>query len=106
MESNLDKRPSIGEIAENASLSEDYFRRLFTNQVGISPIQYLNHLRVREGRRLLSEDPSMSASQAAKSAGFVDVRHFARVFRKYYNMSPAEYRQSLTLLPNIIGLGG
>jgi len=96
IDSTLESRPSIGEIAKHARLSEDHFRRLFRKSMGLSPIQYLNHIRAQEGRRLLSEDPGITANVAAERAGFVDVRHFSRVFQQHYNLTPAEYRQSLT----------
>jgi AraC-like DNA-binding protein len=95
MESHLEKRPSVAEIAEAARLSEDYFRRLFRKRLGASPVQYLNRLRVSAARRLIAREPELTVTEVGRRVGFQDVRYFARTFRQAYRLTPDEYRRSL-----------
>jgi transcriptional regulator GlxA family with amidase domain len=96
MERNLAKPLAISDIAEQASLSEDYFRRLFSRQLGMKPVKYLKQLRVKEARRLISEDPRLSVGDVGRMAGFQDERYFARVFKGYYGIPPSQYRATLS----------
>jgi AraC-like DNA-binding protein len=96
MEQHLRKAISIGEIAEYASLSEDYFRRLFARQMGMKPVQFLEQLRVKEAKRLIAEDPGLAVGEAGRQAGFADQRYFCRVFKRHYGIPPGEYRKSLS----------
>jgi AraC-like DNA-binding protein len=96
MESHLEGHPSVAEIAKAAHLSEDYFRRLFRQRLGLPPIQYLNRLRVSAARRLIAREPGMTVSEVGHQVGFDDVRYFARTFRQVYNMTPNAYRRSLS----------
>jgi len=96
MEQNMRRSLSIGEIAEYAALSEDYFRRLFVRQLGLKPVAYLEQLRVKEAKRILAEDATVSAGEAGQRAGFSDPRYFCRVFKKHFGLTPSEYRKGLS----------
>jgi AraC-like DNA-binding protein len=95
MESHLHERPGVAQLAEAARLSEDYFRRLFRKRLGVSPVQYLNRLRVSAARRLIAREPGLTVTEVGHRVGFQDVRYFARTFRQAYRLTPDEYRRSL-----------
>ena len=96
MEQHLRKTISIGEVAEYASLSEDYFRRLFARQMGMKPVQFLEQLRVKEAKRLIAENPGLPVGEAGRQAGFNDQRYFCRVFKRHYGIPPGQYRKGLS----------
>lgn len=80
-------------LASEVNLSVNYMHRCFSNEVGIPPIQYLNKVRMRCAKRLLS-DSNYSMAQIAESVGFSNGNYFCRVFQKYNNgLSPTEYRK-------------
>lgn len=95
MEQHFARRLKVGDIAASARLAEDYFARLFRRRLGVSPLQYLIALRIREGRRLLAQNPGLTIREASRRAGFDDARHFARSFRKQFGMTPDEFRRRL-----------
>lgn len=68
------------------------FRRTFRCTLG----EYLRQLRVQYACRQLSET-NASISQIALAAGFCDQSHFNRHFKRLLGLTPAQYRQSLTL---------
>lgn len=78
-------------MCELSGLSESRFRTLFYKQTGKNPLEYLNELRVVSAARklLISGD---NISDIAYSLGFHDVNYFIRVFKKYFCMTPKQYR--------------
>lgn len=78
-------------MSELSGLSESRFRTLFYKQTGKNPLEYLNEIRVVSAARklLISGD---NISDIAYSLGFHDVNYFIRVFKKYFCMTPKQYR--------------
>lgn len=66
----------------------------FKREYGVSPMRYMQSLRVRESCRLL-ESTDHSLSQIALILGFSSPSYFSQSFRKAMGMSPARYRASL-----------
>jgi transcriptional regulator GlxA family with amidase domain len=95
MEERFSAEISVREIAEYAHLSEDYFRRLFTRRMTMSPVKYLALLRVKAARRLIAAEPGLTVSAVSRQVGFNDGRYFARIFRRHCGITPAAYRDSL-----------
>lgn len=79
-------------LAQQAHISEAYFRRLFQAVYGISPGRYIQDIRMRRARELLSgSSPAVSA--VAEQCGFSSVYHFSRAFRQFTGYSPTEYHR-------------
>lgn len=79
-------------LAKMCYLSEYYFCRFFKNETGMSAISYINKIRADKAAVLL-ENTSVSITEIAITTGFDDVNYFARVFKKYKQISPSEYRK-------------
>ena len=83
---------SIGSVAEFADISEVHLRRIFRSALNISPIRYVNLLRLEKAKSMLiSSDYTLE--EIAFSTGFVDPYYFSRVFKKEYGVSPSSYRK-------------
>lgn len=79
-------------LCDMAELGETRFRKLFKEQTGKSPGEYLRDMRmVVAGRRLLLSTESVS--DIAYSVGYEDVNFFIRVFKKYFGVTPNQYRK-------------
>ena len=50
--------------------------------------------KLAKARILLQEYPEMPLSEIAKNLGFYDEFHFSKTFKKYYFVSPSQYRIS------------
>ena len=95
LEENLCKGSlSIQEIADQSNISEVYFRRLFKEKHGVSPMQYININRLKNAKNLLVED-ELSISEISLVCGFLDVYSFSRAFKKWVGISPSEYRKRM-----------
>jgi YesN/AraC family two-component response regulator len=85
---------TLSEIAREASLSKFHFCRLFHREMGFSFREYLQGLRVRRARALLA-NPALSVTEVAYAAGFNDLSHFDRVFKRIVGVPPSEYRKAI-----------
>ena len=99
---NLSMTLSNRELAEVIHLHPTYFCRWFRDKVGTAPQQYILQLRLEEAKRLL-EKSDCSISQIANQVGMQNPGHLSHAFRRYYALSPTEYRafanrQELTAL--------
>ena len=90
--SNLQYQPTIEELAAKINVSASYLQKLFKTETGISPIQYLQNLRIEKARELL-ENGFKRVKEIGCEVGFIDQSNFARDFRKIYGLTPSDYRK-------------
>lgn len=79
------------QVADAAGLSEDHLSRIFHQEVGVSPWEYLNRLRVLQAKEYL-RDSDDSIQFIARRVGFRDRSYFSRTFRKLTGKSPQGFR--------------
>ncbi len=72
----------------------DHMRRLFHDEIGKTPHEYLTSLRIKTAKKLLISRrvSNHSVTAIANMAGFYDVSYFSRIFKKATGVSPKEYR--------------
>ena len=81
----------MGEMSR-LGYSVDHVRRLFVEDTGVSPIQYLTRLRIEYSKKLLKEyNQSYSIKDVAMMSGYLDPYYFSRIFKKHVGVSPREY---------------
>jgi AraC-like DNA-binding protein len=90
IESNFCSQLSLGQIAKVACISRFHFARVFRDEVGMSPLEYVRWRRVKEAERRLSEGESCLLQLAAE-LGYFDQSHFSRCFRDVVGLTPSEY---------------
>lgn len=89
---NYMKDISLGKISKNMYLSPVYISKLFKEEAGESPINYLIQVRLAKALELL-EGKGMTVKAAAQSVGYDDVYHFSKIFKKYYGKPPSRFRK-------------
>lgn len=82
---------SLYKISKNMYLSPVYISKIFKEETGVSPINYLIKIRLEKAKALLS-DTTLTVKTIAKSVGYDDAYYFSKLFKKYYNMSPSHYK--------------
>ena len=80
-------------LADEANISEIYFRRLFREKYGMPPGQYLAHVRIQRAKQLLAGSKA-SVTEIGEQSGFASVYHFCRAFKKNTGLTPTEYRKT------------
>jgi signal transduction histidine kinase/DNA-binding LacI/PurR family transcriptional regulator/AraC-like DNA-binding protein len=80
-------------IAQHVGLDEDYLTYCFRQELGITPITYLNRCRINHARHLLKQTGE-SVTAIALQVGFSDSGYFSRVFRREAGVSPEAFRRT------------
>ena len=83
---------SVPEIAGTAGISERECLRCFQKTIQLSPIQYLMKYRIMQGAGMLLGNPAESISEIATLCGFDSPSNFSKIFKRFYNCTPREYR--------------
>jgi AraC-like DNA-binding protein len=87
---------TLSDVASMAHLSPNYFSGQFRRFTGLSFQTYLQRRRLHFARSLLTAT-SLGITNVCHAAGFSDLSHFGRVYRRRYGESPSETRSgSLT----------
>ncbi len=80
-------------MAEKVYLNASYLSSLFKNRLGHSFVEVLTDIRIREAiKRLIHSDEKIAT--IAYDTGFVNIRHFNRVFKTETGTTPKQYRDS------------
>jgi AraC-like DNA-binding protein len=82
---------SLAELAAASGLSRHRLTRLFTARFGMPPHAYQIALRVEHAKRLLLSGTGVSA--AAADAGFHDLSHLSRHFKRVVGVPPGRYAE-------------
>ena len=77
-------------LASVAGMSTVYFRKQFTEVMGISPIAYVKQLRIEKAKEMLQSDYGTLAN-VAQSLGYATVYDFSRDFKKHTGIPPSRY---------------
>lgn len=81
----------VESFASKCGFTINYFRRIFKEETGISPHEYIIRHRLKTARKLL-ENNDLSIGEITKRVGYNDPFYFSNCFKKRVGMSPSEYR--------------
>jgi len=93
MEKHLSDDLDLAGLARVAGMSRHHFCRSFKRYFGLTPIRFLNYLKVQRAKRILMEN-GLSLSTVAMKAGFNDYGSFCKYFRQFEQMTPSGYRHA------------
>ena len=88
----------IERMAASIGISESYLQRLFKNETGFSPIQYIREIRLKYSKKLLEDRCFLRIQEICREIGINDQSHFTRDFKKRYGVTPTQYRRNYWLI--------
>ncbi len=80
-------------LAQMIHVSESRFIHLFKEEMGMSPLKYINTVRLHKAKHLL-ESGECSVMEVAALVGFSDYNHFGRMFRESFGCTPVQARRN------------
>ncbi len=89
----------VSDIAEAAGISERECRRAFQGCMELSPVEYLNKVRIRKAAGMLLEGDK-SVLEIGLDCGFISVSYFGKAFRGEMGCTPKEYRKNKAADPS------
>ncbi len=84
---------TVASLSRSCSLSEAYFRRIFSAKYGVSPKEYITKRRMEFAARLLLDD-TFSVCEVAAMSGYPEACRFSREFKKAFGTSPRAFRET------------
>ena len=88
---NYREKISVEDIATQVQLSSSHLFALFKKEFGVSPISFLNSYRMSIAAEQL-QATKKPINQISSEVGVDDSIYFNKIFKKYYQISPTEYR--------------
>ncbi len=82
----------VEEMVRRSGLAERTFKRRFTEMTGLSPIDYVQRLRIEDAKRRL-ERTDAPIDEIGWRAGYEDGAFFRRLFKRLTGLSPGAYRK-------------
>ena len=81
----------IDQIAKHVHMSPNYLSTLFKKETGKTIGSYLTEIRLEQSCKLLPQT-ERKLSDIALEVGYTDTNYYSKLFKKYYHMTPSEYR--------------
>lgn len=95
IDAHLHYRITLGELSDVCGLSVSRLSRLFSEETGLSPAEYIMRRKLREARSLLSQG-KLNSSAVANVLGFCSQSYFIGCFKKEYGITPGEFVRGKT----------
>lgn len=95
MNTNFNLPITLDKSAKILHLSPSHLSKIFVKYTGFGFVEYLNVLRISNGKRLL-ENTAMPIKQIAFECGFNDSNYFSSAFKKEAGLSPLQYRKRMS----------
>lgn len=92
MEKHYGESIGLEDIAGAVFLTPNYFAGMFKNEMGKTVLTYLTDLRMEKARQLL-RDRTVKIYAVSEKVGYRDVKYFVKTFKKYFGVTPAEFRE-------------
>ena len=93
VDTHLEAKFDLADLAIVANLSRCYFARAFKQSTGATPHRYIMYRRLEKAQQMLAET-ELPLAEIALATGFSDQSHFSRQFREHLKSSPSEFRRS------------
>ena len=89
---HLSEPITLDELAATAHFEKSHLTARFKYLWGISPMRYVNYLRIEQAKELLASTDK-SITEIASSVGFASIHYFSRFFKEKEGVTPNNYRQ-------------
>ncbi|MDN5342703.1 MULTISPECIES: helix-turn-helix domain-containing protein [Oceanotoga] len=89
---------SVKEICNKNNINENHLYYIFRKHINMGPGDYIIKIRLDKAKEFLINN-NYPINVIAKNVGYPDALYFSRLFKKYYNISPTNYRKKFRNCP-------
>lgn len=102
IQENYQSKITLDDAANLLNISTVSLNRFLKKRVGKTFVDYLNEVRIGYSSRWLIEKKDMSISEIAYASGFNSIGHFNRIFRKFKDRNPTQYRNDFSGIKRVL----
>ena len=81
----------VKELAKISGVSYSYFRKIFKNEIGVSPKEYIRVIRINKAINQIKQNHKKPLTNLAYELGYYDQSHFIKDFKSFTDRTPKEY---------------
>lgn len=93
IQENFHKDISLESVSENFFISQGHINKLMRKDLDKSFKEYLDEVRMTEAKKLLTET-MLPINKISEKVGYLNTNSFIRLFKRYTNVAPGEYRKN------------
>lgn len=101
VDENYAEEIKIGDIAEASYISESYLRKIFAENYNMTPVQYVNFVRINHACKILQRE-AISINDAARKVGFDNMSTFIKNFKVITGKTPKNWAKDNRLNSDIM----
>ncbi len=103
LEEKMNADSAIEEVCQILRCTDRHLRRVFNEEFGVSPIEYVQTCRLLLAKKLLT-DTNLSITDVAFASGFGSIRRFNTLFKEKYKLTPTSFRKksAITKINDIV----
>lgn len=94
LEKHFLEKPTLEEISKEFHFSKNHIINIFKKEYQMTPIEYINFLKLKQAKRLLIST-SDSIENIATKCGFINYSHFYKTFYAKNGISPSDWRNTI-----------
>jgi AraC family transcriptional regulator len=94
IEENLHRKITLEDVANNINLSPYHFHRLFTKYSKETLNQFVTRMKMERSAMFLVVNKEITITEIAYKYGYTSSSSYNKAFKKYYGVSPTEYRKA------------
>lgn len=89
---NIESKISLKMLAKSVSMNESYLSRIFKNETGKNLMFYINEKKMEKAMELLG-NKNIMVKEVSAMVGIDDQFYFNKLFKKFHNMNPSDFRK-------------
>ncbi len=93
---NFKDKITLSDLEKKFKINKYKILRDFKNEIGITPLEYVIALRMENAKKMFFENEKVV--NVALDNGFYDQSHFVHTFKKYFGVTPFNYKSSCNIL--------